>query len=802
MIKSLSEKTILLLIILVSILSLGGISRLYFSYEDLAFFYSFQFPGYSEAIRNNAYLYKHPAAYWLIEPMFEYFDYEPIGYYSITLVLFIIFNFIFYRLLKSLSNKKLALMATLIQASTYVGIDGFIWNMAVGPEIMVFLIFTLITFFVLSEYLKNHNNFILLALLLLYSFTVYNFPFRSFFLFSWIPLFVFFTPNKNKIKTLIFSFTLTLFGIVLVSKYMNRFEDNIMFVNISIPYLIKIFIEDLSYLFPFYNLMLPSLRTIKGVSVLILLLISPFLLNTKMRNTAFFFSFSLLSSLVLMMAATQFTGQVALTWESNHWYYLTMLPMLAGFLGALFIGIEQKNKKFNSIIATTIVVVVNTVLTNKAVSYRLQNHSDPLRYFYTTLPKLVPKITKNDAIVLNINGGPRALNPFISGIGFDGTVYLAGLYNIKFDDLNYAFGPMNAVKLLVDKNIQLDRTYSLDYIQNDLRNETVEFRTLLKTGKITSLGKFQKGQSIEISNLNLSTITPLFLKLSVSNLPNSLTFTQPAEVDNKYLDVYFSQNTKRKLYKVSTNVVGDTPEHQYDNIIDGKVDTAWVAESWPNDGVEITLDLGKVRRINKIIWASARTSPWFLRSVSDYTILISKDGQNFQTAKENHSSKYLERNEYFVEEISTAEAKIIKLKILKTHGGLAPAIDELEVFEESEVIPDIEKYFEVRANITKYLDSKMLQKYLSEVLENKIPVTLFWKNEYNAEYGGDNSKIFNIRANEKGEYLVFLPRTGREVRSLKLVSERYPTQLTVASIEAWYPALDDFRSNKTLLNNQ
>lgn len=795
-----------ILIIIVSVLSIWQILRLYFSYEDFAFFYTFLFPKESVPIIASSGVSRHHAVYWFIYPLFKLLGYKPFGYYLLAFILFVIYNIFYFLFLKKIypKNSKLALYATLIQASLYVGIDGFVWNMTVGPEILLFLIFSLFTFFGLINFIKTRKIIHLLIFVFLYLFTIYFFPFRSYFLFSWLPLYIFFlVPEEKKNKTILYliSFFLVVVGIGLLKWILVKFGNSISFVDLNLPYLFKIFLKDISYVFPFYNLIFTKdlFIAIKGFIILIFILLIPLIFKKEkegLSNIIWFFSLSFLSSLIMMMTATQFIGLIADVWGTSHWFYLTMLPMIAGVVASILFAMEKKfNNPRTSYVIVFIIVVVNIFLTNMAISFRVRNHSNPLRYFYTSIKKEIPFLSNKNLIILNISGSPRALNPFVSGTDYDGIINLAGYYNLPLKDLNYAFSPKEGVDLIVKKNLNLANVYSIDYIKDSFTNTTDEFRKILKNGKTLTIGKSFFGKDIEISNLKLTVSTPFYLKIKAKIVKMPPEEKPTKDNYGNYLNVFFNQNKKTKLYKVTTNGLDNLPEQNTQNIIDGNYDTYWILKNWLSHGSEINIDLGQVLNVDKIVWATARNSPWFLRSISAYQISSSLDGKDYEIVKNVDDAKYLDRGEFFVDTFPTQRTRFIKINISKTHGGWTPAIDEIEVFENSEKIDDFNKYFEMKKNIFDYLSNEIyLNKYLSEVLGYKIPVKISWKNEYNESFSSNNVREFQIDIrNGYQTFNILIPKTGREINAIRFEVEKYPSQLSVYSIEIRYPSLDDFK---------
>lgn len=824
--KKPSDWLVLGTIVLIVFLSIGQILRLFFSYEDFAFFYTFQFPKDSAVILASPEFARHWEVNLILRPLFYLLKYKPIGYYLFTVLFFIAYNFLYYKFVRLIypRDRRLALFSAVLQASIFIGLDAFIWDMSDGMIVSSFLVFAVLTFLAFYFWEKTRSFLILLILFLVSGFTFYAFTFRSFFLFGWLPAFAVFVLRSQKSKAGYYLLTavLLVLGIFLLRHSMVKYGQNLSFLNINILVTVGIFFKNLSQIIPPYNFLAEKLvkvwptfplevvKTAKGLAICFLFLLVPFWLGKKKDSLArvgWFFSLSFLSALILIIVATSYTGTAPDVWPITHWYYLTMLPMIAGTLAVGILALTRKYQRPNPWWLVGTIVIVNIGLSNWSIFLRWENHSQHLKYFYTTIKKYIPTLTAKDLILINLSGKPAPVNPFVSATGFSGILYLASYYDMKLEDLNYAFTPREVARKLIERNIGLDNLYSVDYIRGDLKNETEELRQILAEGRKVFLGNYYSDQSVEIPGLKLTTVAPLYLtfKGSVVNSKEITSYSgkiagefNPTVLKN-YLDAFFGHNRQRKGFAVASNALAKET-YPLTNLIDGRESTVWIAENWPQGGVVITLDLGRTLSVNRVVWASSRNSPWSQRCPSDYTWLVSADGENFQEVRKVKGAALLGRGQFFLDEFPETATRFLRLRITKTHGAWAPAVDEIEVFSFQDKIAKMDDYSQVKNSILDYLPNYFfLNKYLEEVLGGKVPVKILWKNEYSQSYSSDNliETAFRVGSGS-GPYQLLLPRTGREINALKFDIGEYPGKLNLYSVGIWYPSLENFRKNPQL----
>lgn len=797
------------LVIVTAVLSISQILRYYFSYEDFSLLYGVQFPDDSHSI----FLYPGFVAYrflrYMLVPQFFLFKYQSLGYYFISFSLFLLFLLLFYRFIRIFypPKKNIALFATLIAASGYIGIEALTWNVAGGQVHLTLLVVSLLTLSYAILFLRNKKIFDLMILTFASAIAVYFFQFRSYLLIFWVSFLIFFKAIEDRKKPspriLAGVVILLIFLISLFSQSIKLVLGRVEHVNLDALSLISVFLQNLGNIF-FPSDLFTSLASIPllGIFALIILILPPVYLVFHRRQTSLvlaFFSLSILTSLVVIMMVTAFIGQVPTVWPSSHRFYIVLLPFISGYLAILI-------SLFRPIVQVPIIVII--VLThiwfsNKVIGDRWNDLSRHLGYFYTGVTALVPRIDKPSVFLITLSR-PIPPGPFVSGSDAGSGHYLAGFYGKRLKDFLFATTPLEAVKLLVDNKLTKNDIYAFDYKRDDLVDETQEARDILTSGKRLVLAQGVKGSIVEFNNLNIKSTTPIFLKIRagiaiLQDNGKAQALRGGSMSKEKYFELFFDQEEKRTKMDVSSESKPLGEEHVLSNVVDGKYDTTWIPQEWGPRGVSVTINLREKRKVRQVVWSSSRTATWPFRSPSEYEIAVSANGTDFKTVSEVDSAPSLKSGQFFTN-IFEEEAQYIRFTIKKTHGGWTPAIDEIEVFDKPNDGQDLENYFLVKNNPSVYFPNEgIASRFYQQILKQKVPVEINWRTDNDGDYlAGQEKKIYIKGIGNPKEYLVLLPKTGRVIKSLRIKTVDFPSELRINKFEVWQPSLEDFRTNKDL----
>lgn len=798
-----------LAILLIAVLSISQILRYYFSYEDFSLLYGAQFPEDSHSI----FLYPGFVAYLFLRPLvsmqYFLFGYNPFWYYLVSFTLFLLVLVLFYWFMRRLSttSREVPVHATVIMASGYLGIESLTWNVAGGQLHLAFLIFSILTLILLINLLNSRSKISLTLFIASLVFSLYFFQFRSFLLFIWITLLVFFKCSTST-GSKKFSFWQFLFIPLLIVPAVILFSQSFKLIFGRITHLginwgiVGVFLKNLGNVFFPSDLLLPE--NAMGILALLVLVLPPLYLWRRKKNLfwlAIFFSMAIIFSLAALMAVISFIGQIPTVWPSSHRFYIVLLPLVSGYLAVIISFLDKKLR----LAALVIILSAHVYFSNYVIGNRWETHSRHLRYFYETVTTQVPEVDSTDVLLTTLTR-PYPPGPFVSGSDAGSAHFLAGFYGKKFDDFLLATEPLEAVKKLLENNLTTNDIYAFDYKRDDIVNETDKIREILLLGKTENLGNNLTDREIEVKNLHISMGTPVFVKAKMSATPiavrgqNKLDGNIPT---SDLFELFFNQERERKKMTISSETKSMNDEHLLENVIDGKYDTTWIPQEWLKDGAGFTIDLGSTKKISQIVWASSRTAPWDFRQPSEFELLISNDGKEFREVDGQTNAEKLLTGEIFVTNINQEQARYVRLIVKRTRGGWLPAVDEVEVFSKEVSKKDLENYFLVRSTPQDFFPSTQIAaRFNREILEGKVPVEINWRTDDDGGYLAGQGKIIYVEEGESKDYILQLTKTGRMIKSLIIKSVDFPSNLNIKNLEVWQPSLEEFKINKNLLLTQ
>lgn len=801
-----------LLTLAIAVLSTSQILRYYFSYEDFSLLYGVQFPNDPHSI----FLYPGFVAYrflrYILIPQYSLFGYEPFGYYLVSFLLFLLVIVFFYKFLLLIlpKQKRIALFTTFILASGYIGIESLTWNVAGGQIHLAFLITSLLTLIYTITFLRNRKIYNLIILGLLSFVSVYFFQFRSYLLFLWVPFLVFFQrlEERKGISLKLFGTVgiLIIFLSLFFSQSIQLVIGRIQHVNLDIS-LLSVFLKNLG------NLLLPSDyfefinngQMLSGILSLMIFVLPPIYFIWRKRKFSYllaFFSICTLASLAVIMIVIAFVGQIPTIWPSSHRFYIVLLPFISGYL-ALVLNMLGPRIQIPLLV---LILVTHIFFSNKVIGGRWESLSRHLKYFYTTITTAVPKIDKSKVLLTTLTR-PYPPGPFVSGSDAGSAHFLAGFYGRRFDDFLLATEPLQGVNMLIDNKLTASDIYAFDYKRDDIVDETEKVRNILTFGQRVNLGGKLEGDEIEFKDLEISSSTPVFIRaqLGVAIAQNSQsvqTISGGGMSKSEYFELFFEQEEKRAKMIIDTksNPLGE--EHAIDKTIDGKNDTTWIPQEWSPEGASVTVNLGVPRTAYQVVWSSSRAAPWEFRQPSEYEISVSRDGRDFTRISNVDNAPHLETGQFFTTELGGQEVQYVHLTIKKTRGGWTPAVDEIEVFDRQMAQEDLENYFLIKNSPALYFpNQETILRYWRQILKQKIPVEINWKVDNDGGYlAGQEKKIYVEGLGVTREYIAFLPKTGRTIKSIRVRSADFPSKLIITKLEVWQPSIEEFHANKDLLN--
>ncbi len=143
-----------------------------------------------------------------------------------------------------------------------------------------------------------------------------------------------------------------------------------------------------------------------------------------------------------------------------------------------------------------------------------------------------------------------------------------------------------------------------------------------------------------------------------------------------------SSQVIRSSATASGSQVGFTPDLAIDGIYNSP--SQWIGN---NDGGEnwLQIDLGSNKTINRIAWSEDRSGLTSDRTPQAYTIQVSTNGTDWTTVKTVNETISLGAGEVRNDVFDSVQARYVRMVITETNTGLAPAIDEFEIYDDSDI---------------------------------------------------------------------------------------------------------------------
>lgn len=729
------NKKAFILIFLISFSSLWLLLFFFFSWEEFAFFYAYQFPEVADQIFKTPGYSNHPILPHL-SILFYLFGYNPFPYNILSLGIFFLLSVavMFFSRIVLATDKKTSFYGALIFSSGYFGIGTFITDTYSGFTGGLGILFVILNLIAFNLLYKKFSFYKLFLFLLTYLICIKLFTSRSFALPALYSVIVLFKTRNIRMSFLIGLFFI-LPIIFLFSTQATRFTSAIPHINIKILDFIESLLGNIAHSF-FPSLFIRE----RFVSVFLGLTFAAVSLYKKETRLPVLL---LIVTLGAQLLAIIVNSQYFSTWQSpNH--YFTSLTIFS----APIIAILLKNKQW----VITVIIFGLVLLSNYQVNLELQGHSNNLRYFYETVQKYVPK-REGKTVVLVYTKEPRPLDPFITLPYFSGEIYLPGFYGRNASDMKVSQSFQDSVDFMRKNNLKPDDLYVFTYALNNLNDVSKQVREVLtKRDPIDS--------HISIENLQVSGLVPLKISFMVRE--------KTGQIDILADKVQTLQDYLKWHKKIIVSSIPEKPfsDRKVEYLIDNDFETTWIPENWTSP-VEIILKLPEKTIINRVVWSVSRTSSWPARTPVEYNISVSDDGQNWRIAKAVKNGGKLLTNQYKIEELNSQNPiSSVKFEIFKTAEGALPAIDDIQVIPQD----------------LAYLSYEELQNFI-ESTKNKI--CLQWKTNDDTEFRFQRQAC-SINVNDNGKYVIEIEPRIEEVKGFRVVDKENKA-IDVEDFEIIYP---------------
>ena len=416
--------------------------------------------------------------------------------------------------------------------------------------------------------------------------------------------------------------------------------------------------------------------------------------------------------------------------------------VIAGVSYALF-----KVSRKTGIFLLSGVVITNLIL---GVHYQLKiikNRSIPTRNFYINLKSFVPSVTKGTAFYFDVQAEPflrQQFNDFFSVGSMPNTTALAIYYGVDRYDIKMFTELDELLYKLSTKDIDIGNLYTFYYGKEGLVDTTSYFRQAL-------VGKSREP----------FVGTPVELKIPIKvNLDDSVSYPYSFSGKNKRdftleekgnFILYF--DSRLNYYRnVHAESLSEWKFQEITNVIDNNADTSWRGHRiyWhDNNHEEIVIDLGSIKNINKLIWVN-----WIRTLVPiSYKIEVLQDKKQWFEVKNISNGPKREDGEKVIESFDRIDARFVKLSIMKTQSGDAPAISEIEIVE-SKYNFTISKAFEFLNNPFSYIENFDEMKTVLSCIYPFLNIRVSWETDKGNAYYDQPIKNINKFYNFTG---VFAP---------------------------------------------
>lgn len=794
-----------LLIIFITVISLLPLFSLYFSYEDFQLFYIFQHPAEINEFLNLSETKRHYNLYYLIYPFYRLFGYNTIGYYFVIIVLASIVSCLFFNFLLLLTrNKTVSFFAAVLYATSYYGIESFTWNTTHCIEITCAFIFILISLICYVKFLQSQKKILYFYSLVLFALLLYFFQAKSFhliFIFVLLTLlygqFSFFRKIANitpyGITTIILFFSTLRSGVNNYHILLN-FNEIIhhFFATIANQFIPLTVIEWVYKSLNFYTTLelfdsILLFNVIIGVLVCVVLILTAFFLRKQLLLFKLFWLslFVFIIYIAFAFFATIIGSGLPITTLQSIHHTMSPAVFWSTILSALFFTIILQ--RFSRLIYIThgiftIVLIMLIFFSWQEIDKISSGRNGQLRYFYETLIRQVPNVSQPSVFYFSF-ATPRPLSPFASGnINIKTETYLAGFYNTNYRNILLAKTYDEAIMLLKKNNIPPERFYYFYYRKYDLIN---------LSNKIKTFAKEKEPISINITNLQntkplqVASYGPLLLQFNVQYSINydAILISQQKENLIPYYNLLLKRKEETSDYKISADPPESADEFtKASNVNDGDYATVWLPKQWTNNGVTLTLDMKKVKKINAIAWSGARKSPWKQRSPAEYIISVSTNGSDWKEIAQGKKEIFMKEGEFFFHRIKPTMGRYVKLTITKTLLNFQPTVDELEVFGEEFENLNYATFYAIKSEPLQNIpDQTTLNNVLQTVYKDNIYITVnFKRDSQKVLFSEKQHKIF-LEPN-KYSYTIPIPPDGLEIQQIIFAQGNIPLHLDVTNV--------------------
>lgn len=446
-----------------------------------------------------------------------------------------------------------------------------------------------------------------------------------------------------------------------------------------------------------------------GMASFVVFLFIPVIFWNKNRRAAIMVLFGW--AVIVFQVLSYFVVYKDAVFESTHRYFsgafVGYCLLMGGLVSvSLWTKAKSKLKLINHVClgGLILLIFINLKLNISSQSKFVREISIPSKQFYKQLKSSIPGIKKDSLLYFDIqNSGfyQHQFDEFFSVGSMPNSTAIAVYYGIDRYDFFLTSNYNEVLSKIVKNEVSINQVYSFFYGADGLKNTTSDFRKLLLDGgeKVDNISfpeKFENTFTYTFaSEEKPDSLTPLLFRMDISLQPLFDKFgnIQTASLTNysfsEKLNFINYLKSKKDYYKKSKAIaLSDWQYEKVGNILDNDTNTFWRGDRlywYDNHKEAVTVDLGKNKRISKIIWVN----PNHYWTPISYTIETSLDNQTWTVVKNVEEASERKDGELVIEKFPSTLARYVRMNFSKTVTDDSPAIAELEVVEDKYLGVDI-----------------------------------------------------------------------------------------------------------------
>ena len=473
--------------------------------------------------------------------------------------------------------------------------------------------------------------------------------------------------------------------------------------------------------------------------------------------------------------------------------------IIGGITFAIFEKVVKSNNfgKFTYLLAVTPLFLFIGVNLFLGVIYQnkiIKNISRPTEAFYKNLKNYVPNVQKGDIFFFDVIDKRYYQQQFIDFFSVGSmpeSTALAIYYGVDRYDIALTENFNELLYKISTKQIGINNIHSFYFGENGLEDTTNEVRNSLTRGSESQALSLKHESPSLISilrdNIKISSVSPLLLNLKAKIMPDISNITYPYSPSGKKFStktvgekeeiIAYLLSRKEYYSNVKVSSLSQWKYQETENAVDNNINTSWRGHRifWHEHQKEqITLDLGRIKRVGKLIWTNWNNT----LTPTSYVISVSKDKNKWEDVKKVVHGPERKSGEIVTDAFDEIEGRYVRMDITETLVNDAPALTELEVVESAYNDIDL-------ADAFSFLDSPFdfiaNEEELNLILKNIAPLLNIEIN-WNTNKGKNLKKITVGNLDRENIYELPLDTGGTVVQDLKISVPGAPVKIEIQSI--------------------